>query len=116
MERDRWFISIGRLGMLAGITALAFGTCLRFCYPTGALIYKRSFKDTSCHGCLFFAPDIFKFLMIALGTFIFVYFEEDPQQLATSVLFIIGGVLWGFLSATRVDRRISNKLKVLLLF
>ena len=42
----------------------------------------------------------FKILMIALGTFMLIYFEEDQQlRMLPSVLFIIGGVL-GFLSAT----------------
>ena len=41
----------------------------------------------------------FKILMIALGTFMLIYEEDQQLRKLPSILFIIGGVL-GFLSAT----------------
>lgn len=100
MERDRLVRLNWRLGMLAGITLL-LGPVLRFLLSyTGALIYKDPSKILVVTVAFSLLLTFFKFLMIALGTFMLIYFEEDQQlRKLPSVLFIIGGVL-GFLSAT----------------
>lgn len=100
MERDRLVRLNWRLGMVAGITLL-LGPVLRFLLSyTGALIYKDPSKVLVVTVTFSLLLTFFKFLMIALGTFMLIYFEEDQQlRKLPSVLFIIGGVL-GFLSAT----------------
>ena len=89
-----------RLGMVAGITLL-LGPVLRFLLSyTGAIIYKDPSKVLVVTVTFSLLLTFFKILMIALGTFMLIYFEEDQQlRMLPSVLFIIGGVL-GFLSAT----------------
>ena len=89
-----------RLGMLAGVTLL-LGPVLRFLLSyTGALIYKDPSKMLVVTVVFSLLLTFFKILMIALGTFMLIYFEEDQQlRKLPSILFIIGGVL-GFLSAT----------------
>ena len=100
MERDRLVRLNWRLGMVAGITLL-LGPVLRFLLSyTGAIIYKDPSKVLVVTVTFSLLLTFFKILMIALGTFMLIYFEEDQQlRKLPSVLFIIGGVL-GFLSAT----------------
>ena len=100
MERDRLVRLNWRLGMLAGVTLL-LGPVLRFLLSyTGALIYKDPSKMLIVTVAFSLLLTFFKILMIALGTFMLIYFEEDQQlRMLPSILFIIGGVL-GFLSAT----------------
>ena len=100
MERDRLVRLNWRLGMLAGVTLL-LGPVLRFLLSyTGALIYKDPSKMLVVTVVFSLLLTFFKILMIALGTFMLIYFEEDQQlRMLPSILFIIGGVL-GFLSAT----------------
>ena len=100
MERDRLVRLNWRLGMVAGITLL-LGPVLRFLLSyTGALIYKDPSKVLVVTVTFSLLMTFFKILMIALGTFMLIYFEEDQQlRMLPSILFIIGGVL-GFLSAT----------------
>ena len=100
MERDRLVRLNWRLGMVAGITLL-LGPVLRFLLSyTGALIYKDLSKMLIVTVAFSLLLTFFKILIIALGTFMLIYFEEDQQlRMLPSILFIIGGVL-GFLSAT----------------
>ena len=100
MERDRLVRLNWRLGMVAGITLL-LGPVLRFLLSyTGAIIYKDPSKMLVVTVTFSLLLTFFKILMIALGTFMLIYFEEDQQlRKLPSILFIIGGVL-GFLSAT----------------
>ena len=100
MERDRLVRLNWRLGMVAGVTLL-LGPVLRFLLSyTGALIYKDPSKVLVVTVTFSLLLTFFKILMIALGTFMLIYFEEDQQlRKLPSILFIIGGVL-GFLSAT----------------
>lgn len=100
MERDRLVRLNWKLGMLAGITLL-LGPVLRFLLSyTGVLIYKDPSKMLVVTVAFSLLLTFFKILMIALGTFMLIYFEEDQQlRMLPSILFIIGGVL-GFLSAT----------------
>ena len=100
MERDRLVRLNWRLGMVAGITLL-LGPVLRFLLSyTGALIYKDPSKVLVVTVAFSLLLTFFKILMIAIGTFMLIYFEEDQQlRKLPSILFIIGGVL-GFLSAT----------------
>ena len=100
MERDRLVRLNWRLGILAGMTLL-LGSVLRFLLSyTGALIYKDPSKMLVVTVAFSLLLTFFKILMIALGTFMLIYFEEDQQlRKLPSILFIIGGVL-GFLSAT----------------
>ena len=100
MERDRLVRLNWRLGMLAGITLL-LGPVLRFLLSyTGALIYKDPSKVLVVTVTFSLLLTFFKILIIAFGTFMLIYFEEDQQlRMLPSILFIIGGVL-GFLSAT----------------
>ena len=100
MERDRLVRLNWRLGMVAGVTLL-LGPVLRFLLSyTGALIYKDPSKMLVITVAFSLLLTFFKILMIALGTFMLIYFEEDQQlRMLPSILFIIGGVL-GFLSAT----------------
>lgn len=100
MERDRLVRLNWRLGMLAGVTLL-LGSVLRFLLSyTGAIIYKDPSKMLVVTVAFSLLLTIFKILMIALGTFMLIYFEEDQQlRKLPSILFILGGVL-GFLSAT----------------
>lgn len=100
MERDRLVRLNWRLGMVAGVTLL-LGPVLRFLLSyTGAIIYKDPSKVLVVTVAFSLLLTFFKILIIALGTFMLIYFEEDQQlRMLPSVLFIIGGVL-GFLSAT----------------
>ena len=100
MERDRLVRLNWRLGMVAGITLL-LGPVLRFLLSyTGAIIYKDPSKVLVVTVTFSLLLTFFKILMIALGTFMLIYFEEDQQlRMLPSILFILGGVL-GFLSAT----------------
>ena len=100
MERDRLVRLNWRLGMVAGITLL-LGPVLRFLLSyTGAIIYKDPSKVLVVTVTFSLLLTFFKILMIALGTFMLIYFEEDQQlRKLPSILFIIGGVL-GFLAAT----------------
>lgn len=100
MERDRLVRLNWRLGMVAGVTLL-LGPVLRFLLSyTGSLIYKDPSKMLVVTVAFSLLLTFFKILMIALGTFMLIYFEEDQQlRKLPSILFIIGGVL-GFLSAT----------------
>ncbi|WP_247943006.1 hypothetical protein [Streptococcus oralis] len=100
MERDRLVRLNWRLGMVAGVTLL-LGPVLRFLLSyTGAIIYKDPSKMLVVTVTFSLLLTFFKILMIALGTFMLIYFEEDQQlRMLPSILFIIGGVL-GFLSAT----------------
>ena len=100
MERDRLVRLNWRLGMVAGVTLL-LGPVLRFLLSyTGAIIYKDPPKMLVVTVTFSLLLTFFKILMIALGTFMLIYFEEDQQlRMLPSILFIIGGVL-GFLSAT----------------
>jgi len=86
--------------MVAGVTLL-LGPVLRFLLSyTGAIIYKDPSKMLVVTVTFSLLLTFFKILMIALGTFMLIYFEEDQQlRMLPSILFIIGGVL-GFLSAT----------------
>ena len=100
MERDRLVRLNWRLGMVAGITLL-LGPVLRFLLSyTGALIYKDPSKMLIVTVAFSLLLTFFKILMIALGTFMLIYFEEDQQlRKLPSILYILGGVM-GFLSAT----------------
>lgn len=100
MERDRLVRLNWRLGMVAGVTLL-LGPVLRFLLSyTGALIYKDPSKVLVVTVAFSLLLTFFKILMIALGTFMLIYFEEDQQlRKLPSILYILGGVL-GFLSAT----------------
>ena len=100
MERDRLVRLNWRLGMLEGVTLL-LGPVLRFLLSyTGALIYNDPSKMLVVTVAFSLLLTFFKILMIALGTFMLIYFEEDQQlRMLPSIQFIIGGVL-GFLSAT----------------
>ena len=98
---ERWVGSTQLETGHGGRSDLTFGTCPTiFAIYTGAIIYKDPSKMLVITVCLFLLLTFFKILMIALGTFMLIYFEEDQQlRMLPSVLFIIGGVL-GFLSAT----------------
>lgn len=100
MERDRLVRLNWRLGMVAGMTLL-LGPVLRFLLSyTGALIYKDPSKMLVVTVAFSLLLTFFKILMIALGTFMLIYFEEDQQlRKLPSILYILGGVM-GFLSAT----------------
>lgn len=100
MERDRLVRLNWRLGMVAGVTLL-LGPVLRFLLSyTGSLIYKDPSKMLVVTVAFSLLLTFFKILMIASGTFMLIYFEEDQQlRMLPSILFIIGGVM-GFLSAT----------------
>ena len=100
MERDRLVRLNWRLGMVAGVTLL-LGPVLRFLLSyTGALIYKDPSKVLVVTVAFSLLLTFFKILVIALGTFMLIYFEEDQQlRKLPSILYIIGGVM-GFLSAT----------------
>lgn len=100
MERDRLVRLNWRLGMVAGITLL-LGPVLRFLLSyTGALIYKDPSKVLVVTVAFSLLLTFFKILIIALGTFMLIYFEEDQQlRKLPSILYILGGVM-GFLSAT----------------
>ena len=89
-----------RLGMVSGITLL-LGPVLRFLLSyTGALIYKDPSKMLVVTVAFSLLLTFFKILVIALGTFMLIYFEEDQQlPKLSSILYILGGVM-GFLSAT----------------
>ena len=99
MERDRLVRLNWRLGMLAGITLL-LGPVLRFLLSyTGAIIYKEPSKMLVVTVAFSLLLTFFKILIIALGTFMLIYFEEDQQlRKLPSILYILGGVM-GFLSA-----------------
>jgi len=86
--------------MVAGATLL-LGPVLRFLLSyTGALIYKDPSKMLVVTVAFSLLLTFFKILVIALGTFMLIYFEEDQQlRKLPSILYIIGGVM-GFLSAT----------------
>jgi len=86
--------------MVAGITLL-LGPVLRFFLSyTGALIYKDPSKMLVVTVAFSLLLTFFKILVIALGTFMLIYFEEDQQlPKLSSILYILGGVM-GFLSAT----------------
>jgi hypothetical protein len=86
--------------MVTGITLL-LGPVLRFLLSyTGALIYKDPSKMLIVTVAFSLLLTFFKILMIALGTFMLIYFEEDQQlRKLPSILYILGGVM-GFLSAT----------------
>ena len=100
MERDRLVRLNWRLGMVAGVTLL-LGPVLRFLLSyTGSLIYKDPSKMLVVTVAFSLLLTFFKILMIASGTFMLIYFEEDQQlRMLPSILFIIGGVM-GFLSVT----------------
>ncbi len=100
MERDRLVRLNWRLGMVAGITLL-LGPVLRFLLSyTGAIIYKDPSKVLVVTVTFSLLLTFFKILVIALGTFMLIYFEEDQQlPKLSSILYILGGVM-GFLSAT----------------
>lgn len=99
MERDRLVRLNWRLGMVAGATLL-LGPVLRFLLSyTGALIYKDPSKMLVVTVAFSLLLTFFKILMIALGTFMLIYEEDQQLRKLPSILFIIGGVL-GFLSAT----------------
>ena len=100
MERDRLVRLNWRLGMVAGATLL-LGPVLRFLLSyTGALIYKDPSKVLVVTVAFSLLLTFFKILVIALGTFMLIYFEEDQQlRKLPSILYILGGVM-GFLSAT----------------
>ena len=100
MERDRLVRLNWRLGMVAGVTLL-LGPVLRFLLSyTGALIYKDPSKVLVVTVAFSLLLTFFKILIIALGTFMLIYFEEDQQlRKLPSILYILGGVM-GFLSAT----------------
>ena len=100
MERDRLVRLNWRLGMVAGVTLL-LGPVLRFLLSyTGAIIYKDPSKMLVVTVTFSLLLTFFKILMIALGTFMLIYFEEDQQlRKLPSILFILGGVM-GTLSAT----------------
>ena len=100
MERDRLVRLNWRLGMVAGIT-LFLGPVLRFLLSyTGALIYKEPSKVLIVTVAFSLLLTFFKILIIALGTFMLIYFEEYQQlRKLPSILYILGGVM-GFLSAT----------------
>lgn len=100
MERDRLVRLNWRLGMVAGVTLL-LGPVLRFLlFYTGALIYKDPSKVLVVTVAFSLLLTFFKILVIALGTFMLIYFEEDQQlRKLPSILYILGGVM-GFLSAT----------------
>ena len=99
MERDRLVRLNWKLGMVAGITLL-LGPVLRFLLSyTGALIYKDPSKMLVVTVAFSLLLTFFKILVIALGTFMLIYFEEDQQlRKLPSILYILGGVM-GFLSA-----------------
>ena len=100
MERDRLVRLNWKLGMVAGITLL-LGPVLRFLLSySGALIYKDPSKMLVVTVAFSLLLTFFKILIIALGTFMLIYFEEDQQlRKLPSILYILGGVM-GFLSAT----------------
>ena len=89
-----------RLGMVAGMTLL-LGHVLRFLLSyTGALVYKDPSNMLIVTVAFSLLLTFFKILVIALGTFMLIYFEEDQQlRKLPSILYILGGVM-GFLSAT----------------
>ena len=100
MEINRLVRLNWRLGMIAGI-ALLLGPVLRFLLSyAGAVIYKDPSKLLVVTVAFSLLLTFFKILMIALGTFMLIYFEEDQQlRKLPSILFILGGVI-GTLSAT----------------
>ena len=100
MERDRLVRLNWRLGIVAGVTLL-LGPVIRFLLSyTGALIYKDPSKVLVVTVAFSLLLTFFKILVIALGTFMLIYFEEDQQlRKLPSIFYIIGGVM-GFLSAT----------------
>ena len=100
MEINRLVRLNWRLGMIAGI-ALLLGPVLRFLLSyAGAVIYKDPSKILVVTVAFSLLLTFFKILMIALGTFMLIYFEEDQQlRKLPSILFILGGVM-GTLSAT----------------
>ena len=104
MERDR----LVRLnGDWACWYNLAFGTCPTiFAILYWAIIYKGSFKNAASR-LPFPCSDIFKILMIALGTFMLIYFEGSTTSNA-AIYFIYHWWRAGLSFSDRVDRRISN--------
>ncbi|MBZ2095561.1 hypothetical protein [Streptococcus oralis] len=100
MEINRLVRLNWKLGMIAGI-ALLLGPVLRFLLSyAGAVIYKDPSKILVVTVAFSLLLTFFKILMIALGTFMLIYFEEDQQlRKLPSILFILGGVM-GTLSAT----------------
>ena len=100
MEINRLVRLNWKLGMIAGI-ALLLGPVLRFLLSyAGAVIYKDPSKILVVTIAFSLLLTFFKILMIALGTFMLIYFEEDQQlRKLPSILFILGGVM-GTLSAT----------------
>lgn len=100
METTRLVRLNWKLGMVAGITLL-LGPVLRFLLSySGALIYKDPSKMLVVTVAFSLLLTFFKILIIALGTFMLIYFEEDQQlRKLPSILYILGGVM-GFLSAT----------------
>ena len=100
MEINRLVRLNWRLGMIAGI-ALLLGPVLRFLLSyAGAVIYKDPSKILVVTVAFSLLLTFFKILMIALGTFMLIYFEEDQQlRKLPSILFILGGVM-GTLSET----------------
>ena len=100
MEINRLVRLNWKLGMIAGI-ALLLGPVLRFLLSyAGAVIYKDPSKILVVTIAFSLLLTFFKILMIALGTFMLIYFEEDQQlRKLPSILFILGGVM-DTLSAT----------------
>lgn len=100
MEINRLVRLNWKLGMIAGI-ALLLGPVLRFLLSyAGAVIYKDPSKILVVTVAFSLLLTFFKILIIALGTFMLIYFEEDQQlRKLPSILFILGGVM-GTLSAT----------------
>ena len=100
MEINRLVRLNWNLGMIAGI-ALLLGPVLRFLLSyAGAVIYKDPSKILVVTVAFSLLLTFFKILIIALGTFMLIYFEEDQQlRKLPSILFILGGVM-GTLSAT----------------
>ena len=108
MERDRLVRLNWRLGMVAGITLL-LGPVLRFLLSyTGAIIYKDPSKVLVVTVTFSLLLTFFKILMIALGTFMLIYFEEDQQLRKATFYFIYHWWRAGLSFSDRVDRRISN--------
>lgn len=89
-----------RLGMVAGIPLL-LGPVLRFLLSyTEVFVYKDLSKMLIVTIAFSLLLTFFKIPVIALGTFMLIYFEEDQQlRKLFSILYILGGVM-GFILAT----------------
>ena len=81
--------------MVAGGTLLFWDLSYDFAIYTGAIIYKDPSKVLVIT-VAFSPPDIFKILMIALGTFMLIHFEEDQHFECCHLFYLSLVACWAF--------------------